>query len=299
MKILFCTDGSRYALAAARFLSRWLSGPGVKVDLVSVIPGEAREGRPGYGKSRGVEDRSRGAAGRWQDRTADPLEGAGYAVKRVVRRGVPSRVLTELAGTEEYDLVVVGAKGRGDAPFLGMGSVALAVLEQTPSPVLMVREREAQQREKRVPSALHPFRLLLPTDGESHSLRASRRFFQIFRIEELEVEIVTVLHLPSGEEAPSRAEERRLRAEAERAARKHVNMTENELSGEPSQVRTAILEGDPAGEVTARAAEEHADLLVLGSRAVEALPGGRLGSVALEIARSAPCSVLVIRQPAP
>lgn len=297
MKILFGTDGSRYALSAARFLSHWLPDSGVKVDLVSVISVPSRTVRPGYGKPRSLEDRSRGEVGRWQDATADSLAGVGHDVNRIVRRGVPSRVLVELAREGEYDLVVVGAKGRSDAPHFEMGSVALAVLEHAPPSVLMVREREAKGRGKRLPSHLQPFRLLLSTDGEVHSFQAARRFFQLFEIEDLEVEIVTAV--PEQAEELTRAQRIRHRAAAEDAARKAVNAMENELPGRPSRVRSAVLDGDPAAEVAARASETEADLIVLGSRGIEGTRGTRVGSVALAVARAAPCSVLLVREAAP
>jgi nucleotide-binding universal stress UspA family protein len=297
MKILFGTDGSRYALSAARFLSHWLPGPGIEVDLVSVIPGSGPDTKPGYRKPTSLKDRRGGEAGRWQEATAEPLTSKGHQVNGLVRQGVASRVLTRMAEEGDYDLVVVGAKGRSDTPHLTIGSVALAVLENAPSSALMVREREPKLRGKQLPSRMRPFSLMLPTDGRVHSFQASRRFFQLFQIENLEVDIVTVLQGPQeiGSKEPSRSERERLHLEAERAARVRLHATENELAGNPSLVRSEILRGDPAEEVVRRAAENRADLLVLGSRDDRSPEGRRLGSVALEIARAAPCSVLVVR----
>ena len=135
--------------------------------------------------------------------------------------------------------------------------------------------------------------VLFPTDGEPHSLAASRRFFDLFRIEELEAEIVTVLEEP-GEGPPSEVEERK--REAEHEAKVRLNVMENELARPPSAVRAEVLRGEPAAEVVARAEAAGADLLVLGSRGVREPDGLRVGSVALEIARSAPCSVMVVRE---
>jgi nucleotide-binding universal stress UspA family protein len=299
MKTLFPTDGSRYALAAARFLSHWLPGPGVKVDLVSVIPGPERDVRPGYGKPRSVADRFRGEAARWQSATAEPLAAHGHQVNAVVREGVPSRVLVEMAEGGDYDLVVVGARGRSETPHMRMGSVAQALLERAPPSVLMVREREPRERGKRLPSPMRPFSLMLPSDGEPHSLEASRRFFRLFRIENLEVEIVTVVEEPGAEEVESVRPSRRehLQAAADREAHVRLNIVENELAGAPVRVGARVLRGEPAAQVVARANEIEADLLVLGSRGIRAPEGRRVGSVALEIARSAPCSVLVVREP--
>ena len=51
-------------------------------------------------------------------------------------------------------------------------------------------------------------------------------------------------------------------------------------------------------EIAAAAAEEGADLIVLGTHGRSALPGLPLGSVAERVAGTAPCPVLLVRPPA-
>ena len=51
-------------------------------------------------------------------------------------------------------------------------------------------------------------------------------------------------------------------------------------------------------EISAAAAEEGADLIVLGTHGRSALPGLLLGSVAERVAGAAPCPVLLVRSPA-
>lgn len=45
MKILLPTDGSRYALAAARAIGGWFDWPGSAVDVLAVIPKEPKGDR--------------------------------------------------------------------------------------------------------------------------------------------------------------------------------------------------------------------------------------------------------------
>ncbi|MBI4538511.1 MAG: universal stress protein [Gemmatimonadetes bacterium] len=298
MNILFGTDGSRYALAAARFLASWCPDGGVKVDLVAVTPRVRRSLHRDFGKAPDVGRQWRAAAKLWLDDTARPLRSHGFKVTERRRIGVPAQVISEVAEDGEHDLVVVGARGRSDAPFFDVGSVALATLEHAPTAVLMVREREAKHRGRRVPSELAPFQVLIPTDGEPHSLTAIRRFLALVRIPHLEVHLVTAFTLPdTGLRQPlSPGARQRLRARAERAARQRLQEAAQLVEARRMRTQMRALEGEPTAAILEAALEAQADLIVLGSRGVRRLAELHLGSVALQVARSAPCSVLVIRR---
>ncbi len=62
-------------------------------------------------------------------------------------------------------------------------------------------------------------------------------------------------------------------------------------------VKTAIVSGAPAAEITRLAQEEKADLVVVGTHGRTGLQRAVLGSVAEAIVRHAPCPVLVARPP--
>ena len=63
-------------------------------------------------------------------------------------------------------------------------------------------------------------------------------------------------------------------------------------------VERAVLHGRPATLIVERAAEFHADLVVIGSRGRGPLTSMLLGSVSAEVVDHAPCPVLVVRAPA-
>jgi nucleotide-binding universal stress UspA family protein len=67
-----------------------------------------------------------------------------------------------------------------------------------------------------------------------------------------------------------------------------------DLAGE-LQVGMVIREGKPAAEIIRFAAENKAGLIVIGSRGKGGLERLLLGSVADEVVRTAPCSVLVVK----
>jgi nucleotide-binding universal stress UspA family protein len=300
VRILFGSDGSRYALAAARFLAQWVPGKGKRVDLVAVAPAVRPSTRRSYRKPKPVDELWKGAVGRWVADTARPLESTGYRVEPVITSHTSAAsYLVGRSREEAYDLVVVGGRGRSEEPFFDVGSVARSVLEHAPTSVLLMRERTSSDRGKQAPRKLRPFRVLLPTDGEQHSLQAIRQMLALLAIADLEVRVVSTLEgeeLDALEHLPPSARRER-RDAAEKAARLRLNQAANHLEPHLPSVETAFLEGPPEEAVVEDARDWQADLLVLGSRGSMDEEGSRKRrSTALAIARSAPCSVLLIRE---
>jgi nucleotide-binding universal stress UspA family protein len=275
MKILLATDGSRSALEAATALARWFPRPGAEVDLLAVVPNVRKSTHRRYGQAPEQTREWRGVAHLWVDDTARRLESRGFAVQRLVRSGHAAEVVVARSRARAYDLVVVGAKGRGASPFFAVGSVALAVIEHAPGPVLAVRAGGPGRAGE--PTALHPLRIVLAYDGSPGADRALERFGHLFGGSPAEVAVLTVA---GGERT-----ERQARISARGAAARLRDM------GLQAEARTA------AGEATRRILEaaENADLLVLGTRDVSETGERRLGSVSLTVARETPCSILVVR----
>lgn len=280
MKILLPTDGSRYALAAAKAVATWFPRPGTSVDLLSVVPSRRHSSHRSYAPPRAPEQEWRAAAGRWLDATAEPLASHGYRLERIVRKGNPAEVVARQAADGAYDLVVVGAKGQGDTPFFGIGSVALQVLEHAPSSILMVREPKAKGN--RPPSALHPFRVIVATDGDAEAERALRRIQDLLGVEHVQVRTLAVADEPVGGPLGER--------EAWVVARRGASMlTDHGVPAEPW-----VAAGEPSDRILDAAHD--ADLVVLGSRSVLRPQELHLGSVALQVARAVPCSLLLVRE---
>jgi nucleotide-binding universal stress UspA family protein len=64
----------------------------------------------------------------------------------------------------------------------------------------------------------------------------------------------------------------------------------------PGAVTGHVAEGDPAGEIVQRARSLSADWLLLGTQDPVGLERFLLGSVAEKVAKTAPCSVVVVRR---
>lgn len=280
MRILLPTDGSRHAIAASRALGGWFEWPGGEVDVLAVSPARPKSDHRDFGRDTETEQDWRGTVSRWLTDTANHLRASGLRSHELVRDGDPADVAVEVAG-DGYDLVAFGAKGRGDAPFFGPESVALALLERAPTSVLLVRDRARYGVDHRLPTPQHPLRVLLAVDGRRPTEAAVKVVGTLFAPGRAEVEVLAVADAGYrgglGE------------AEATKVAKRVATM----LAGRGVAAEPRTVVGEAVSAILDAAAG--ADLIVLGSRA-EIGPGEtRVGGVGLTVAASSPCSVLVVR----
>lgn len=296
MKILLGIDGSHYALAATRFVCANLTGLGRKVDLLHVLPLIVREGAAAP-RRQPESVRVPPVTRSWLDRAERRLDARGFSVARHVRRGVPASAFPEFAANGDYDLIVLGAKGRADIPFLPTGSVALAMLEHhVQAALLLVRERETKQENGATRTSL-PSPVLFATDGSDRIAHAAERFYQLFRMPELRPIAIAVAEPPEPAVlvALQSDERRRLLNQVAAAARAWARAAKPLLARPGVRPQAQVVRGRPATALIEEARRSGAGLIVLGSRGARSPSGPPLGSVALQVARYAPCSVLLVR----
>ena len=75
----------------------------------------------------------------YQEHLAAPLAAAGLGVGMQIEAGPPAAVILRLSAEVQADLIVMATHGRTGLERLRRGSVALAVLERAPRPVLLLR----------------------------------------------------------------------------------------------------------------------------------------------------------------
>jgi len=280
MRILFPTDGSRYALAVARALSGWFVWPGGEVDLLAVTSPKPKSDHRDFGKDSAIDQEWRATAGRWLADTATHLDGSGLRVAELVRPGQAAEIALE-AAADGYDLVAVGAKGRGATPFFDRDSVPLALLERAPTSVLLVRERTSRGRRRRQPTSQHPLRVLLAVDGRPPSQAAVEACSTFMAADHVIVSVLTV--------ADSVAGGLLARADARHVARRvTATLRSRGITADPQ-----VAEGETAREILEAAAST--DLIVMGARDTHEPTESRMGSVGLEVALRSPCSLLIVR----
>ncbi|HEX5299392.1 MAG TPA: universal stress protein [Streptosporangiaceae bacterium] len=143
-------------------------------------------------------------------------------------------------------------------------------------------------------------RILVGTDGSPSSMLAVERAGQVASASEAELVVVTAydpvpardaarLELAIGNLREHQIRGRDHALETLEASRELVN------SERVRSVRELAVEGEPVDAILATAAEQGAGLIVVGNRGMGALSGHLLGSVPGDIARRAPCDVLIVQ----
>lgn len=66
-------------------------------------------------------------------------EGAQIAVETRIEEGRPASVITSIADDEDFDLIVIGARGMGRIEELLLGSVSREIVNTSRTPVLVVK----------------------------------------------------------------------------------------------------------------------------------------------------------------
>jgi nucleotide-binding universal stress UspA family protein len=195
-----------------------------------------------------------------------------------VEDGPPDLVLARIASEVGADLVVVGATTATGRLGKLLGSTAERLLAWGEAPVLVVRE------ELRVP----PLRVLAPVDLSLLSRDAFRAGLVLLgRLapqEPVEVEALLVLPPPAPGELPHFV------GKAEVELDDFVSSTPAPLG---ARILPRVLTGEAREQILRETEDVAWDLVLMGTRGAGGMRRA-LGSVAADVTREAPCSVLVV-----
>lgn len=212
---------------------------------------------------------------------------AGVSATSVRRDGKPADELTDLADELAVDLLVVGSEGHTGVKRLVLGSVAERVAHRAQRPVLIARG-----------SGGGPFaKVLVATDfapPSTHALAVARTIAAA----DAEVEALHAWHYPTGGWAMAALGEQSHAMTALRDAltsgpseRGAALVAAEQLAGR--SLRFSLRHGGAAEVVAEEAAAGDFDLVAVGTYGSSGVRRLLLGSVAGQIMRHAPCSVLV------
>jgi nucleotide-binding universal stress UspA family protein len=235
-----------------------------------------------------------------RDEAAAAFAGAatsGVDVDVRVEVGQPSRVILDCSARLPADLIVMGTHGAGGFEHLLLGSVAEKVLRTAPCPVLTVPPRA------RSTSRLPFGRVLCAVDFSDWSLAALDMAAALTRESGASLTVLHVIEWPweeppvprfaeaAPEQAAALAEYRRY---LEAAARARLEALAPDVGGGTCTVQ--VSHGKSYAEILRCAAEDRADLIVLGVHGRGAVDLALFGSTTDHVVRRATCPVLTLRR---
>lgn len=136
--------------------------------------------------------------------------------------------------------------------------------------------------------------IVVGTDGSESSLRAVEKAAALAADESAALNIVVAYHPESAQALLSLDDHPRSDHDADAASKvlRSARTQANALGID--QVETRLVAGNPVEVLLALVREVDADMLVVGNRGLNSLSGRLLGSVPADLARRAPCDVLIV-----
>ncbi|MGV3720986.1 MAG: universal stress protein [Actinomycetota bacterium] len=285
-RILFATDGSQEAEAAARFLRQLPLPPGSAIEALTVVDAAGWPETPVWYLESGHK---------WASDTVEQaraeLMRRDVDVTMAVRVGARGHEIIHAAEEFDADLLVLAAHELSRLEEFWLGSITRNVARHAACPVLIARE-----------PVHHCERVVLAVDESEHSSQAADF---VARLPLPENTVVTVLHVarpyqPFPGLVPSdpvgfQREVETVRRKRHQAGAALVEQVARRLETAGKRVTTSVQTGDPATEVLRQVTDQNADLVVMGARGVSLLRGLVIGSVADRLLENAPCSVILVR----
>jgi nucleotide-binding universal stress UspA family protein len=133
-------------------------------------------------------------------------------------------------------------------------------------------------------------RIVIAVDGSDEAQRAARRGLQLARVFDATVTVLSVVEQKALRLTETSAERTRLRERGEEA----LTDTEELASELGHPVTTTLSEGKPAVQISEYAAEQDADLIVVGRQGLTGLGRRLLGGVTEQILHRSDVPVLVV-----
>lgn len=224
----------------------------------------------------------------------EQLESQGFNVIVETPTGSPAFSLNEIAQYYLASLIAVGSHGKSVWREAMLGSVSNSLLHHARCPILLINVKKIHEETQDAPCQLHLGELfrhvLFPTD---FSTVANDAVTILKELIPRGVSEITLLHAfeimdpcPAAVMVP-----------AEEAAKSCLSSLENQLkaAGTP-RIRSQMRKGHPISIILDFLRKGNYSLVVMGTQGRSLLAEVLLGSVAYNVARLAPCPVLLVPQ---
>jgi nucleotide-binding universal stress UspA family protein/predicted transcriptional regulator len=276
--LLVPLDGSPLSEAALPYAQAIAEATGASLHLLSVVE---RDLSLPYGymgmrvadaerRAAEADDRKRGARGLYLAGKVTALQAEGRTVSSAIVLGNAADAILAAASQDNVTMVVMASRGRGAVDRMLVGSVADAVVRNSPRPTLLVRPQYV-----RIPPLRARFeQLAVGLDGSPEAEAA------LPLAGALASATGATLHLVRVEPAPNYAQE-----DTTASARAYLMQVRDQLP-QSLRVETVVLQGNPAESLEELVVRERIDLMLMTTRGRGALRRLFLGSTAEALVRS-------------
>ena len=273
-------EHSGRAVARAQDLAR---RHGAELNLLHVLPVRAESillPRPVAGPE------SERAARGHLDELAGMIRETGVRCTVALAHGDPAFQILQHARELGADVIVMATHGRKGVPRVVLGSVTEAVLHATPCPLLTIPPRAG--------AAGASFRrVLCAVDFSPSSAATFNQALAMVQEDFGELTLVNVVDPAFSSGAPEEARERVGKA----LASLHARVPEQAAAW--CVVKDAVRFGETAAEILHEAADDGADLIVVGAHSRRPAVAAMVGSCADRVIRESVCPVLAVPSPTP
>ncbi|MCP5467721.1 MAG: universal stress protein [Deltaproteobacteria bacterium] len=205
-------------------------------------------------------------------------------VNSEVRVGVPFRETLHYANQIDADLILIGSEGKSGISSLLLGKTAESVARNFWRPVWIERVEG--------PSSIQE--ILVPVDLSQlahETVEEAIQWAKFFKFKLHLLHVMQMPYLPSYSLVSAERFDKSLR----NIGKEHFQNFIEKLNLDGVDYEIHFREGDPVSEVMRFINEKKISLMALGSRGQTDLSPKLLGSVALDLLRHAPASILLLR----
>ena len=305
MKVLLGVDFSRDSKKAIRFLSEIRFSARSELFLFHVASGQEvfSLSRAMLGDLGKLREKTLLRVHRNLEKIGEQFVDRRLKTQVVVKERNPGKEILSFLEKKEIDLAVLGTRGISGLKRFLLGSVSEWILQEAPCPVLIVRGSARR--------AYGGMRILMSTDGSADA-QAALKFLnklsfppnsQIVLFHVVEPTDYTVvqddyglINLGASGKSDLLAASKEIRGRLDQARLTLLKDAKKGITHKKVKIEK-ISTGFAAEEIIKAASRFRADLIVVGSQGLTGMKRTFLGSVSSNVARHAPCPVLVVRKP--
>ena len=211
----------------------------------------------------------------------------------VITGGPAFHEICRLAQKIPADLIITATHGRTGLKYVLLGSTAERIVQHSPCPVFVVRQKRTTLKARRMFTAETT---VVPVDFSACSLQGLN--YAIPLAERVAAKIVLLHAVPLGPDYTSGSYamydlsglEQKARTDGEERMRNFVSR----VKFRRVKFETAITIGTPVQEICSFAETKDVDLIITSTHGWTGLKRILIGSTAERLVRHAPCSVLVV-----